>query len=54
MRSQSNGTDTSTLYSLIIYREVPQDSTHFAPFELMYGRTHIHFTGINSIMDPRN
>ena len=21
------------------YREVPQDSTHFAPFELMYGRT---------------
>ena len=37
MRSQSNGTDKSTLYS--VYREVPQDSTHFAPFELMYDRT---------------
>ena len=24
---------------LFAYREVPQDSTHFAPFELMYGRT---------------
>ena len=24
---------------LFAYKEVPQDSTHFAPFELMYGRT---------------
>ncbi|RUS74830.1 hypothetical protein EGW08_017387 [Elysia chlorotica] len=24
---------------LFAYREVPQESTHFAPFELMYGRT---------------
>ncbi|GFO01339.1 gypsy retrotransposon integrase-like protein 1 [Plakobranchus ocellatus] len=24
---------------LFAYREVPQDSTHFAPFELLYGRT---------------
>ena len=24
---------------LFAYRKVPQDSTHFAPFELMYGRT---------------
>ena len=24
---------------LFAYREVPQDSTHFAPFELIYGRT---------------
>ena len=24
---------------LFAYREVPQDSTHFAPFELMYGMT---------------
>ena len=24
---------------LFAYREVPQDSTHFAPFDLMYGRT---------------
>ena len=24
---------------LFAYREMPQDSTHFAPFELMYGRT---------------
>ena len=37
MRSQSIGTDTSTHYSFS-YREVPQDSIHFAPFELMYGR----------------
>ena len=22
-----------------MHREVPQDSTHFSPFELMYGRT---------------
>ncbi|GFR96681.1 zinc finger protein [Elysia marginata] len=24
---------------LFAYREVPQESTHFAPFELLYGRT---------------
>ncbi|GFR60602.1 zinc finger protein [Elysia marginata] len=24
---------------LFTYREVPQESTHFAPFELLYGRT---------------